>query len=649
MEDNKSTNSPLNNSNSANNVGNSNVSNPGANNPNAASKNAQMRADIRRFKPTPKLWTPGLIISVILIVFSIGSWVYRYNAEQKGETVPQSQIIERIRKGEYDKVYEQPGSVVIETQDGGKLTRYNAVLPQDAKTTFYDTVVPTVVPELKYYSYENTAQIGFGDIFLMIAFAAGLVMVFMVIRNMNSSGGKIFEFGQSKARLLFGKKTGISFKDVAGIDDAKEELVEVVDFLKSPKKYLEAGARIPKGVLLVGSPGTGKTLLAKAVAGEAGVPFFHTSGSEFEEMLVGAGASRVRDLFSKAKKATPCIIFIDEIDAVAKKRGTVLQAGNTEQTLNQLLVEMDGLEERDNVIVIGATNRADVLDPAILRPGRFDRTVVVSMPDYQGRKQIIDVHAKNKKFTKDVDLERVARKTIGFSGADLENLLNEAAIMAAKDGKKEVSDENLAEAFLKVKIGRKKSKTMSEDDVKRTAYHEAGHAVVSYFVDDTDPVEKISIVSRGMAGGVTVNIPREDTSYMKKTQILSKLRVLVAGKVAEEDFMGGVSTGPSSDLQHATHLAKDMITRYGMNDKLGFVQYEDLDSMHYLGYNYGGQRDYSEETAKMIDSELRQMMDDAIAEARKIMKTHKTKVEELVKLLLEKETVDKEEFEALMG
>jgi cell division protease FtsH len=614
---------------------------------NAGPTKTQVKADIRKFKPTPKFWTPGLIASIILILLSLGSWAYKFNVDSKGATVPQSQIIDRIKKGEYDKVIEQTGLVILETQDGGKLTRYNATLPENTKTTFYDTVVPNVVPELKYYNYEQTTQIGFGDVFITVAFVAGLVMVFMVIRNMNSSGGKIFEFGQSKARLLFGKKTGISFKDVAGIDDAKEELIEVVDFLRNPKKYLEAGARIPKGVLLVGAPGTGKTLLAKAVAGEAGVPFFHTSGSEFEEMLVGAGASRVRDLFAKAKKATPCIIFIDEIDAVAKKRGTVLQAGNTEQTLNQLLVEMDGLEERDNVIVIGATNRADVLDPAILRPGRFDRTVVVSMPDYAGRKQIIEVHTKNKKFLPGADLDLVARKTVGFSGADIENLLNEAAIMAAKEGRKEIKKDDLMEAFLKVKIGRKKAKTMTEDDVKRTAYHEAGHAVVSKYVPESDPVEKISIVSRGMAGGVTVNIPQEDTSYMKKTQMLAKLRVLVAGKVAEEDFMGGVSTGPSSDLQHATHIAKDMLTRYGMNEKLGFVQYEDLDSMSYIGYNYGGQRDYSEETAKLIDSELRRLMDEAIADARKILNDHKDKVEVVVAMLLEKEVVDREEFEAM--
>jgi cell division protease FtsH len=502
---------------------------------------------------------------------------------------------------------------------------------------------------VKDCSFEPGSQIGFGDIFLMVVIVAALVMAYMAIKNMNSSGSKIFEFGQSKARLLFGKKTGVTIKDVAGIDDAKDELFEIVDFLRNPKKYQDAGARIPKGVLLIGAPGTGKTLLAKAVAGEAGVPFFHTSGSEFEEMLVGAGASRVRDLFAKAKKATPCIIFIDEIDAVAKKRGTVLQSGNTEQTLNQLLVEMDGLEDRDNVIVIGATNRGDVLDPAILRPGRFDRTVIVSMPDYEGRKQIMDLYVKNKKFDADAKLDVLARKTVGFSGADLENLLNEAAIIAVKENRKIIKNEDLMESFLKVKIGRKKDRKMTDDDIKRTAYHEAGHAVVSHYVKDADPVEKISIVSRGSAGGVTVNVPDSDTSYMKKTQLLGKLRVLVAGKVAEEEFVGGVSTGPSSDLQYATSIAKDMITRYGMNEKLGFVQYEDLDSMSYVGYKYGGQHDYSEETSKMIDSELRNMMEDAIADAKKILKDREDKVELVVKMLLEKEVVDREEFEGLMS
>jgi cell division protease FtsH len=615
---------------------------------NGANK-AQVKADIRKFKPTPKFWTPGVVISIVLLVLSIGSWMYKYNTDQKGTEVPVSQVIEKIAKGEYSKISAQTGLVVVEAKEGDKTVRYNAVLPDDSKYNFYDTLIASGISKdgIHDYTNKNVTQIGFGDVFIMVAFAAGLVMVYMVIKNMNNSGGKIFEFGQSKARLLFGRKTGISFKDVAGIDDAKEELVEVVDFLRSPKKYLDAGARIPKGVLLVGAPGTGKTMLAKAVAGEAGVPFFHTSGSEFEEMLVGAGASRVRDLFAKAKKATPCIIFIDEIDAVAKKRGTVLQAGNTEQTLNQLLVEMDGLEERDNVIIIGATNRADVLDPAVLRPGRFDRTVVVSMPDYKGRKEIIAVHSKNKKFSKNADLDLVARKTIGFSGADIENLLNEAAIMSAKELRKEISREDLMEAFLKVRVGRKKAKQMTDEDSKRTAYHEAGHAVVSKYVPESDPVEKISIVSRGAAGGVTVNIPQEETSYLKKTQILAKLRVLVAGKVAEEEFTGGVSTGPSSDLQHATHLAKDMITRYGMNEKLGFVQYEDLDSMSYIGYNYGGQRDYSEETARMIDSELRKLMDEAIAEARAILTSHKDKVEAVVKMLLDKEVVEREEFDAM--
>ena len=365
------------------------------------------------------------------------------------------------------------------------------------------------------------------------------------------------DFGQSKARLLMGKKTGISFDNVAGIDEVKEELTEIVDFLQKPKKYAAAGARIPKGVLLAGAPGTGKTLLAKAVAGEAGVPFFHTSGSEFEEMLVGAGASRVRDLFKKARKAAPCIIFIDEIDAVAKKRGTVLHSGAGEQTLNQILVEMDGLEERTNVIILAATNRPDVLDPAILRPGRFDRTVAVPMPDFKGREEILEVHAKNKKFDETVDLGAIAKKTIGYSGADLENLLNEAAIMAALEDRKIITHEDIAESYLKVKLGRKKKGEIKDaDDLRTTAYHEAGHAIVSKFTPGSDPVEQVSIISRGMTGGVTVYLPEKDTKHLFKDQILAHLASGVAGRAAEELFIGRISTGASGDIRQISGLAR---------------------------------------------------------------------------------------------
>lgn len=620
-------------------------------------------------KPTPKIvrvnmqkakpMASGLIVTLVIIGLTLGSWFFFSNNEPKGEAIPQSDLVSKISKGEYEQIIERDGFVIIEQKkteviNENKyeyLTRYYSDVKLDTGSSFYDTLIASGIKkeEIRNYTYKPDNSISFGDIFLVVAFSLGLYMIFMLIRNMNSSGGKIFEFGQSKARLLFGKKTGIMFADVAGIDDAKEELIEIVDFLKSPKKYIDAGARIPKGVLLIGAPGTGKTLLAKAIAGEAGVPFFHTSGSEFEEMLVGAGASRVRDLFSKAKKTSPCIIFIDEIDAIAKKRGTVVSAGNTEQTLNQLLVEMDGLEGRENVIILGATNRPDVLDPAILRPGRFDRTVTVQMPDYEGRKQILAVHAKNKKFEKDVDMDLVAKKTVGYSGADLENLLNEAAIMAAKENKKVIAQAELMEAYLKVKLGRKKKSKSTDDDIKRVAYHEAGHAVVAKFTKNSDPVEKISILPRGQSGGVTVFVPDDDSRLVTKTKMMSYVNHLVAGKVAEEVFLGEMSTGPSSDLKGATDLVKAYVKQYGMSEKLGFIQYADLDELDLVGYQYGSKKDYSEKTAEMIDEEIRKLVDDAQKSAKDILEKNRDKVEALVKLLLEKEVVDREEFDALFA
>jgi cell division protease FtsH len=464
---------------------------------------------------------------------------------------------------------------------------------------------------------------------------------------MQQSGGKIMDFGQSKARLLFGKKTGISFDDVAGIEEVKEELTEIVDFLKNPKKYLNIGARIPKGVLLAGAPGTGKTLLAKAVAGEAGVPFFHTSGSEFEEMLVGAGASRVRDLFTKARKASPCIIFIDEIDAVAKKRGTVLHSGAGEQTLNQILVEMDGLESTENVIVLAATNRPDVLDPAILRPGRFDRMVVVNMPDCDGRKAIIKVHSKNKKFEEGVDLDVVAKKTVGYSGADLENLLNESAIMAAKEGRKLINQDDLMESFLKVMLGRKKKGQGLEEDLKVTAYHEAGHAIVAKFTKYSNPVEQVSIIPRGMTGGVTVYVPEDDKKHMFKDQMLASLRSGVAGRASEEMFIGRITTGASGDIEQVTELARKMVTQYGMSEKLGMIKYGDAEETKHLGYTYGGGKEYSEKYAEIIDAEIKKLVDDAYTDAKGVLKKNKAYVERLVAFLLEKEVITKDEFEAI--
>lgn len=607
--------------------------------------------DIRKMPKGKKGGLPNFIMVIIIAVaISIGFFLYNVFS-YKGDEVSVSKIVSDISEKRYDKIILNDNMVTLEKKEKvNDITvekKKYAMLP--AKMDFYQVLsdADIDVKDLGEDFYEPEIGITFGDVITLLFLASAGVLVFMMVKNMQASGGKMMDFGESKARMMFGKKTGITFDNVAGVKESKMELEEVVDFLKNPKKYRDLGARIPKGVLLAGAPGTGKTLLAKAVAGEAGVPFFHTSGSEFEEMLVGAGASRVRDLFKKATKAAPCIIFIDEIDAVAKKRGTVLHSGAGEQTLNQILVEMDGLEERENVIVLGATNRPDVLDPAILRPGRFDRMVVVQMPDAQGRKEILDVHAKNKKFAKDIDLDTLAKKTIGYSGADLENLLNEAAIMAAEDGDKEIGQDDLMEAFLKVKLGRKKDVADEKEILELTAYHEAGHAIVSKFTPGSDPVEQISIIPRGMSGGVTVYLPEKERKSLHKKQMLAWIRSGVAGRAAEEIFLDDISSGASSDIEQATEVAKEMVMKYGMSDKLGMVKYGDLNETSHLGYAYGGGRDYSEDTAKVIDQEVKRLIDEGYEDAKKTLLAHKEDVEKLVKLLLEKEVVVREEFDAL--
>ena len=616
------------------------------------SKENSMKSNIIRIKPRKKsLPIPTIVIFLVmsfLLTIGINSFL---NFNSKGEEIPLSEMVLFISKGEYEEVTLRDDMVLItqSTETAGEDTTISkySFIPQG--TDFYGVLADAEVDikTLQNDFYKPRLGITFGDVLSFLFLGAGLVLVYILIKNMQQSGGKIMDFGQSKARLLFGKKTGVTFEDVAGIDEVKDELTELVDFLKEPKKYLNIGARIPKGVLLAGAPGTGKTLLARAVAGEAGVPFFHTSGSEFEEMLVGAGASRVRDLFNKARKASPCIIFIDEIDAVAKKRGTVLHSGAGEQTLNQILVEMDGLEGRENVIVLAATNRPDVLDPAILRPGRFDRMVVVPMPDYQGRKEIINVHAKNKKFEEGIDLDLIAKKTIGYSGADLENLLNEAAIMAVKDGKKKVDQGDLLEAYLKVKLGRKKKGAINEDDLKVSAYHEAGHAIVAKFTKYATPVEQVSIIPRGMSGGVTVYLPEDDKKYLYKDEMLANLRSAVGGRAAEEIFIGRITSGASADIEHATSLAREMVTQFGMSDKLGMVKYGDMEETKHLGYTYGGGRDFSDKYAEMIDAEVKSLIDAAYKDAKKILSEQRTYVEKLVKKLLEQEVISREEFDAL--
>jgi cell division protease FtsH len=607
-----------------------------------------VRVDIRKM-PERKVNVPSVVVSLVLTGLLAAGFFWIRGLGGKGSEVSISQIVTDISDKKYDRIVLQDDRVTLEKQDGNSTDREYALISQN--TDFYQMLSDAGlnVKDLSNDFYQPAVGISVSDIISIVFLIVGGILVFIMIKNMQASGGKIMDFGESKARLLLGKKTGISFDDVAGIEDVKEELTEIVDFLKNPKKYQAAGARIPKGVLLAGAPGTGKTLLAKAVAGEAGVPFFHTSGSEFEEMLVGAGASRVRDLFKKARSVAPCIIFIDEIDAVAKKRGTVLHSGAGEQTLNQILVEMDGLEGRENVIVLAATNRPDVLDPAILRPGRFDRTVIVPMPDMKGRLAILEVHAKNKKFESDVDLNTLAKKTVGYSGADLENLLNEAAIMAAKEDRKKINQADIMEAYLKVKLGRKKKGDKEEDDLQKTAYHEAGHAVVAKFTEGSDPVEQVSIISRGMSGGVTVYLPEKEKVFLYKKQLLAWLRTGVAGRASEEVFLGDISTGASNDIEQVTQTAKEMVTQYGMSEKLGLIKYGDMEETQHLGYTYGGGKDYSERTAQLIDEEVKRLVDEAYSYAKKVLKERKEYVEKLVTMLLEKEVVTKEEFDGIFA
>lgn len=500
-------------------------------------------------------------------------------------------------------------------------------------------VIPNNVP----------STITFDDILTIFVLIGFVVLGIIIFRGAQSSGMGIMQFGQSKAKIFFGSKTDTTFKDVAGINEAREELNEIVDFLKNPGKYRKLGARIPKGILMVGAPGTGKTLLARAIAGEAGVPFFHTSGSEFEEMLVGAGASRVRDLFAKAKKAAPSLIFIDEIDAVARKRGTRIQSGTTEQTLNQILVEMDGFEKNTNVIVLAATNRPDVLDPAILRPGRFDRQVRIDVPDADGRKEILTIHGKNKPFDSDVDLEKVAKRTVGFTGADLENILNESAIIAAKEGKAKINMDDIEEAVSKVVLGpAKRSRKRTDNELKLVAYHEAGHAVVSKFTPNSTPVDKISIISRGSSGGVTMFLPEKDEYIMSKNKLIADITVSLGGRAAEEVALEDISTGASNDIEKATAVARRMVQKFGMSKKLGLVQYGDFEENEYLGYAYSSSKEYSDKTAESIDVEVKGIVDNAYSNALKILNDKRDVLDRVANALLEKEVLSKEEFERLV-
>lgn len=496
---------------------------------------------------------------------------------------------------------------------------------------------------------DNSFLLSFLPYLLMVALMIGFTFVIM---RQASGGGKMSQFSKANARTQPSNGPKITFADVAGAEEEKEEMSEIVDFMKNPRKYQELGAKIPRGVLLLGPPGTGKTLLAKAVAGEANVPFFSISGSDFVEMFVGVGASRVRDLFDQAKKHTPSIIFIDEIDAVGRQRGTGLGGGHDEreQTLNQLLVEMDGFTDNQGVIVIAATNRRDILDPALLRPGRFDRQITVGYPDIKGREAILRVHTKNKKLAPDISLATIAKGTAGFTGADLANLVNEAALLAARNNRKAITQPDIEEATIKVVAGpEKKSKVVSEDEKRLTAFHEAGHAVCTFHCKTQDPVHQVSIIPRGMAGGYTMSLPEHDRSFRSKTQMEEEIIVLLGGRVAEKIVLDEISTGASNDIERATDLARSMITRYGFSEKLGPIVYGHDNSEVFLGRDYSQGRNYSENVAAEIDGEIRELIDTSYENAKQILLNHRDQLDKVAHYLMEHEKIDGDDFIKLMN
>ena len=536
------------------------------------------------------------------------------------------------------------GEVIFETTSGDR-EEFNVLDVKEVEMALRKAGVPYTTTSVRQDSY-------FMTVILPIALSAGVLIFLFMFINSRSGGGanaKMMNFGRSRARMVSTSK--VNFTKVAGLEEEKEELEEIVDFLKNPQKYTGVGARIPKGVILVGPPGTGKTLLAKAVAGEAGVPFFSISGSDFVEMFVGVGASRVRDLFEEAKKNAPCIVFIDEIDAVARQRGTGMGGGHDEreQTLNQLLVEMDGFGVNEGIIVMAATNRVDILDPAILRPGRFDRKVAVGRPDVKGREEILRVHAKDKPLGEDVNLAQIARTTAGFTGADLENLLNEAAIEAARKGRGFILQSDIKGAFIKVGIGaEKKSKVISEKEKKITAYHESGHAILFHVLPDMDPVYTISIIPTGMgAAGYTMPLPDNDEMFNTKGKMLQDIMTLLGGRIAEEIIFGDITTGASNDIKRATATARSMVMKYGMSDKLGLICYGDDDDEVFIGRDLAHTRSYSEDVAKAIDEEIRRIIGECHDRAKKIILEHEDVLHKCASLLLEKEKVHRDEFEAL--
>ena len=599
--------------------------------------------DLKNGIKTLAIW---LIIGVILIV---GVTAIYDNSDRK---FTYSELVSKIDAGQVSTIdINADGySAMVEFNDGTSQKKVN--IP-DLKSFMDNVQEPMKEGKI---TVEQESQSVWVTIFSVIA-PLGLLIIFLIFWFISmggrQSGNKTMSFGKSRARVVNqDDKNKITFNDVAGVDEEKQELQEIVDFLKNPTKFTDMGASIPKGVLLVGHPGTGKTLLAKAVAGEAGVPFFIISGSDFVEMFVGVGASRVRDLFEQAKKNAPCIIFIDEIDAVGRQRGAGLGGGHDEreQTLNQLLVEMDGFALNEGVIVMAATNRPDVLDKALLRPGRFDRQIVVSQPDVKAREQILEVHARKKRLAADVDLRIIAKNTSGFSGADLENVLNEAALLAARNNETEITMKNVEDAMVKVTMGpEKKSRVRSEKENKLVAYHEAGHAVVSRFLPTQDAVHQISIVPRGMAGGYTMYRPNEDKSFMSKGEMQENIISLLGGRVAEKLILDDISTGASNDIERATKIARAMVTQYGMSDRIGPMTLGVGQEEVFLGRDLAQSKEYSEETASVIDEEVKSIIDTAYKTAEEILRRNIDKLHAVAGVLLEKEKIDGDEFEAIFN
>lgn len=601
-----------------------------------------------------KRFSNQMLSGIMILMLVVALYNLIFSNEKKMEAIPISQVAELVTKGEVKNITVAGDALTVTLTDDSEKTS-----KKEIEASLSETLKNYNVPadKIATVSIDIKSESGFGYWLMnILPFALPVLflvfLVWMLSRQMKSSGMQAFTFGQSQARLTNpdDKHNKVTFKDIAGAKEAKEELKEIVDFLKNPKKFIDIGARIPKGVILTGAPGTGKTLLARAVAGEANVPFFHLSGSEFVEMFVGVGASRVRDLFQMAKRAAPAIIFIDEIDAVGRVRGTGVGGGNDEreQTLNQILVEMDGFEPNEKVIVIAATNRSDVLDPALLRPGRFDRRVVLDLPDRADREEILKIHARKKPLAEDVNLTLIAERTPGFSGADLYSLMNEAAILAAREDRKQVSQFDLIRSIEKVMLGpERKSHLMSKKEKEITAYHEAGHALVASVLPYADPVHKVSIVARGSAGGYTLKLPLEDRKLQSKKEFMDDIAMSLGGYVAEETLFGDITTGPSSDLQGASALARAMVTRWGMSTELGPIAYESSGGRSPTGRVYE-EHSYSESVSAKIDAEVSKIINSGFEKARAVITEHRKVLDAIAQRLIEVETLEQPEYDAII-